>query len=186
MERFGDCDLFDFISESTPLNESIAKNIFHQVVETVYRCQVGGVFHGDIYDENILLDKNTMKVKLIDFGSGNWFKPSRLYCKYKGVSVHAPPEWISTQRFYAESLTVWSLGILLYDLLFGYVPFEKDEEIIQGANGLFWYSILNISSLAKSLVEGCLHPDQAQRFTLKQVQEHPWFGCEGNKSCSEG
>lgn len=74
MERFGTpstCrDLFDFISYFGPLNENIAKFIFQQIVDTVVQVHALGIVHRDIKDENILIDMRTLKVKLIDFGSG--------------------------------------------------------------------------------------------------------------------
>ena len=113
MEMFNSQDLFDYISESGPVGESVAKVIFGQVVETILDCHTKGVFHGDIKDENILMNPETLVVKMIDFGSGQWFHPDQIYSRYEGTRVYAPPEWISFRRFYAESLTVWSLGILL-------------------------------------------------------------------------
>lgn len=63
-------DLFDFISDSGPIKEDLAKYIFLQIVQTVCQVHAAGVVHRDIKDENILIDTRTYKVKLIDFGSG--------------------------------------------------------------------------------------------------------------------
>jgi len=172
MERFNGQDLFDFISEIGTLSEEVARDLFKQVVDTVYRCQERGVLHSDIKDENILIDLDTGMVKLIDFGSG-----ARLHCgiytQYEGTRVYAPPEWISARRFKAGGLTVWSLGILLYDMLCGDIPFETDAEIRRGS--LVWYDHLNLSDSVKSLVARCLHTEQRERMSLYQVREHPWL-----------
>ena len=106
MEMFDGKDLFDYISESDPLGESVARMIFGQIVETVLDIQSKGVLHGDIKDENILINSDTLKVKLIDFGSGNWFNSSHIYNNYEGTIVYPPPVWISSRRLYAESLTL--------------------------------------------------------------------------------
>eukprot|EP00092_Neocalanus_flemingeri_P004164 GFUD01004479.1.p1 GENE.GFUD01004479.1~~GFUD01004479.1.p1 ORF type:complete len:320 (+),score=104.15 GFUD01004479.1:68-1027(+) len=172
MERFNGQDLFDFISKQGTLSEEVARDIFRQVVDTVFSCQERGVLHGDIKDENILIDLDTGRVKLIDFGSGTWLHPGD-YTEYDGTKEYAPPEWVSTRRFRAEGLTVWSLGILLYDMLCGDIPFETDEQIMRGS--LVWYDQLDLSEAVKSLVVSCLHTDQRERMSLHQVREHPWL-----------
>merc|ERR1711956_23069 len=172
MERFNSKDLFDFISEKGALPETMAKDLFRQIVGTVIGCYNKGVMHRDIKDENILIDMNTFKTKLIDFGSGE-FVEDRVYQRFQGTRVYSPPEWINYRLYRPEGLTVWSLGILLYDMVCGDVPFECDAQI-SSAN-LTWFPQLKLSEEVKSLISGCLTVDPEKRLDLTSLAAHPWL-----------
>jgi len=172
MERFHSKDLFDFISEQGALPESLARDLFRQLVETVITCHQRGVMHRDIKDENILIDLNTFKMKLIDFGSGGLIEP-RVYHEFQGTRVYSPPEWINHRVYRPESLTVWSLGILLYDMVCGDVPFECDAEITRAR--LTWFPQLGLSEEVKHLIESCLSVKVEERLSLAMVASHPWL-----------
>ena len=172
MEKFNCQDLFDFINENGPLEEKVAKQIFHQVVDTVTQCHNRGILHRDIKDENILIDLQNLKIKIIDFGSGTYLHNTD-YTDFQGTRVYSPPEWIKYKRYKADGLTVWSLGILLYNMLCGDIPYETDEQILKAA--LVWSSQLNLSQEAKNLIRLCLNPDPESRITLHQVLNHTWI-----------
>ena len=172
MERFNSKDLFDFISEQGPLPENLAKNLFRQVVDIVQQCHAKGVLHRDIKDENLLIDLTSHQIKLIDFGSGTYLHDG-IYTEFEGTRVYSPPEWIKYRRYKADGLTVWSLGILLFDMLCGDVPYETDQQIQQAQ--LLWFPQLRLSHEAKHLVSRCLNPDPEQRISLQQLAIHPWF-----------
>ena len=172
MEKFNCQDLFDFINENGPLEEKVAKQIFHQVVDTVTQCHNRGILHRDIKDENILIDLQNLKIKIIDFGSGTYLHNTD-YTDFQGTRVYSPPEWIKYKRYKADGLTVWSLGILLYNMLCGDIPYETDEQILKAE--LVWSSQLNLSQEAKNLIRLCLNPDPESRITLHQVLNHTWI-----------
>jgi len=175
MERFNSKDMFDFISEQGPLPENLARNLFKQLVDTVITCHQRGIMHRDIKDENILIDLNTFKIKLIDFGSGGFIEP-RIYHEFQGTRVYSPPEWIRDRCYRPEGLTVWSLGITLYDMLCGDVPFECDQEITQAK--LTWFPQLRLSTEAMDLVQACLTINPEDRISLKEIQNHPWLSAK--------
>ena len=172
MERFNSKDLFDFISENGPLGEQLGRKLFRQVVDTVIACHAKGVLHRDIKDENILIDLSTHQLRLIDFGSGTYLRDG-IYTDFEGTRVYSPPEWIRYRRYKAEGLTVWSLGILLYDMLCGDVPYETDQQILEAQ--LVWYPQLNLSTEAKQLIAACLNPNPEQRISLNQLANHSWL-----------
>merc|ERR1712051_392405 len=165
-------DYFDFISEQGPLPEALAKDIFRQLLTTLVSCHQKGVVHRDIKDENILIDLNTFKIKLIDFGSG-CFLEDRVYREFQGTRVYSPPEWVNSRAYRPEGLTVWSLGVLLYDMVCGDVPFECDAQISRAQ--LTWFPQLKLSEEVKSLITGCLKVNTEERLTLSQVTTHPWL-----------
>merc|ERR1712080_265730 len=173
MERVNNCkDLFDFISEKGPLSESLAKRIFHHLLDTVIQCHGRGVIHRDIKDENILIDVATNQIKLIDFGSGAYSK-KEIYTDFDGTRVYSPPEWIKYRRYHADGLTVWSLGILLYDMVCGDIPFETDAQIKLAH--LTFRPELRLSNEVIDIIKRCLTVSQNERITLDQLKQHSWI-----------
>jgi len=173
MERVNNCkDLFDFISEKGPLSEGLTKRLFQQIIDTVVNCHNKGVLHRDIKDENILIDISTNQLKLIDFGSGAYLT-DEIYYAFDGTRVYSPPEWVKFRRYRADGLTVWSLGILLYDMVCGDIPFESDAQIKRAE--LIWRPELRLSHEVKDLISRCLSVSQEQRIKLDEILTHPWM-----------
>lgn len=163
-------DLFDFITEKGALSEELSKELFRKIVTTVISCHQCGVTHRDIKDENLVIDLDTGHLTLIDFGSAAFVK-EELFTDFDGTRVYSPPEWIKKQQYYYEGAAVWSLGILLYDMVCGDIPFERDEDICRAE--LQWRR--DISSSCRHLIQSCLTINMESRITLTALLQHPWM-----------
>jgi serine/threonine protein kinase len=173
-------DLFDYITETGALDEEVARDMFRQIVEIILGLHEAGVVHRDIKDENVLIDTESRRVRLIDFGSGT-FLHDDVYTEFEGTRVYSPPEWIRSRRYKAVPAAIWSLGVLLYDMVCGDIPFERDEQIMKAEIHLR----KPVSAEVEDLIRQCLNVDPASRPSLVDVLAHPWFQQQGDKLAAE-
>ncbi|RMB97244.1 hypothetical protein DUI87_26271 [Hirundo rustica rustica] len=129
LERPERCqDLWHFIRARGFLSEEVARELFRQVLEAVQHCTSCGVLHRDIKPGNILVDLATGQAKLIDFGCGTYLQDTA-YTHFAGTTSYTPPEWTHFGWYYGKPATIWSLGILLHQMVCGEHPFRKGQNI---------------------------------------------------------
>ncbi|XP_056619336.1 uncharacterized protein LOC130433469 isoform X2 [Triplophysa dalaica] len=172
LERPSPCeDVLSFMNHSGgKLDENTAQVILGQATEAAEICCMRGVFHRDIKVENILINPNTMEVKLIDFGCGALFKNSD-YTDFMGTDVYLCPEFFLTGEYYAKPATVYSLGVLLFVMLCG--KFPRIDDLDQIHERRWCKEGLTIECCR--LVEDCLQRNPEKRIQLEEIFEHKWF-----------
>ena len=166
-------DLFDFVEMKKRLCESLARDIFIQVHDAVSYCLSMGIDHRDIKDENILIDTNTHKIKLIDFGSASLYDRTTPYTIGRGTEVFLPPEFFYRGYFYPIDGTTWALGCLVYKMVMGYYPFGSSEEVIAAQP-----RIVRVSPWCRSFIKLCLVREPQERIEYRYLLIHPWFALD--------
>ncbi|KAG0368843.1 hypothetical protein BGZ54_001041 [Gamsiella multidivaricata] len=167
------CDLFECIEHHSKFSESQARIIFKQIVECVEYLNSRGICHRDIKDENVVID-NDFKVKLIDFGSAVIIpRPhGKLFDRFYGTINYASPEILKGEKYRAESAEIWSLGILLYTILYGEVPFNDP---LQAISGPYISPRVQSSPECLHLLNWMLAKSPERRATIEDVVDHPWI-----------
>ena len=123
MEYAGGGDLLQYIKKKKKLSETEAKGIFRQIVFGVGHIHARSVLHRDIKLDNMLLDADHC-VKICDFGVSKILDKSLVIKEQCGTPAYIAPEVVSDQGYQGFYADHWSLGVLLYAMLCGTVPFK--------------------------------------------------------------
>ncbi|XP_056312713.1 serine/threonine-protein kinase pim-2-like [Danio aesculapii] len=154
------------------LNESTTRHIMKQAIHAADLCCQRGIFHRDVKLENLLINKETLEVKLIDFGCADILKKSS-YRTYNGTEAYAPPEYKLKGKYYGKPATVFSLGMVMFTLLCGHFPTHYD--IFQLKYKRYSYIQPRQSKDCCRLLRELLNPYQNERICLSQILSHNWF-----------
>uniref|UniRef100_A0A8C2B6S3 Maternal embryonic leucine zipper kinase n=1 Tax=Cyprinus carpio TaxID=7962 RepID=A0A8C2B6S3_CYPCA len=170
-------ELFDYIIAKDRLSEEETRVFFRQIISALAYVHSQGYAHRDLKPENLLIDEDH-NLKLIDFGlcakpkGGLGFE--LLTCC--GSPAYAAPELIQGKAYIGSEADVWSMGILLYALLCGFLPFDDDNcmvlyrKITRGKySNPHWLSPASIL-----LLNQMMQVDPKRRLTVKQLLDHPW------------
>lgn len=176
-------ELFDYIVAKGRVKEPEACRFFHQILNGVDYCHHQGVIHRDLKPENLLLDEIT-GIKIVDFGLGNLAPNGTLLKTACGSPCYAAPEMIAGKRYHGPGVDMWSLGVILFALVCGYLPFEDAntaklyDKIMNGDYEMPDF----ISKGAADLISKLLCTDPRRRLTADQVRIHPWYASQAVKT----
>jgi serine/threonine protein kinase len=178
MEYAQNGNLYQLIKkEKNGFSEEKAFDYIIQMINAVYYLHSNNIIHRDIKPENILISKDN-KLKLCDFG---WAKELTLENRstFCGTMEYMAPEIVGSEN-YDYSVDIWSLGILLYELLFGHSPFKGNSTnniILNIKSHELNYDENNkkISNSCKDLIQHLLNMNPQKRLKIKDILEHPFI-----------
>uniref|UniRef100_G3WNI4 non-specific serine/threonine protein kinase n=1 Tax=Sarcophilus harrisii TaxID=9305 RepID=G3WNI4_SARHA len=169
-------EIFDYLANHGRLNESEARRKFWQILSAVDYCHSRKIVHRDLKAENLLLDNN-MNIKIADFGFGNFFKSGEPLATWCGSPPYAAPEVFEGQQYEGPQLDIWSMGVVLYVLVCGALPFDGPtlpilrQRVLEGRFRIPYF----MSEECEHLIRRMLVLDPSKRLTIAQIKEHKWM-----------
>ncbi|XP_059391912.1 serine/threonine-protein kinase pim-1-like [Carassius carassius] len=152
------------------LKEETTRQIMWQTAHAANMCHLRGVLHRDVKLDNLLINRETSVVKLIDFGCGDILRRTP-YRSYSGTAMYSPPEYHSRGKYYGGPATVWSLGIVMFTMLCGRFPNDYDLFLLQCKH----WSKPGLSKECCDLLRALLHEKPSRRLGLGRIMSHNWF-----------
>jgi len=185
LEFVGGGELFDKIANEGKLSEGQSRFYFKQLVNGLEHCHNNGICHRDLKPENLLLDTDG-NLKISDFGfstlnigdaDGDGGARAELLHTTCGTPNYVAPEVLGKDGYDGKIADVWSIGVILFVLLAGYLPFDENTMVAlfqKIKNAEFEYPAW-FSAEAKDLISKTLVPDPGSRIKLSEMKLHPWM-----------
>ncbi|XP_023666085.2 NUAK family SNF1-like kinase 1 [Paramormyrops kingsleyae] len=182
MEYASKGELYDYLNERHRLTERETRHFFRQIVSAVHYCHKNGIVHRDLKLENVLLDEN-FNIKIADFGLSNLYHKDKLLQTFCGSPLYASPEIINGRPYRGPEVDSWALGVLLYTLIYGTMPFDGGDHrnlVRQISNGE--YREPAQPSDARGLIRWMLMVNPERRATVEDIAHHWWvnWGCRNS------
>jgi len=168
---------------SVRLTEEKAKEIYHQILDAIHYLHNQNIAHRDIKPENILLkSKDCDIIKITDFGLSRAIGDGSIAKTLCGTALYLAPEVMLGNRTegYGLEVDMWSMGVVLYFMLSGTLPFDESKANIFESVRKAEYDFPSptwdgISEVAKDLIKCLLVVDPTKRYTAAVALNHPWF-----------
>ncbi|XP_059811381.1 serine/threonine-protein kinase MARK2 isoform X3 [Hypanus sabinus] len=176
MEYASGGEVFDYLVAHGRMKEKEARAKFRQIVSAVQYCHQKCIVHRDLKAENLLLDGD-MHIKIADFGFSNEFTLGSKLDTFCGSPPYAAPELFQGKKYDGPEVDVWSLGVILYTLVSGSLPFdgqnlkELRERVLRGKYRIPFYMSTDCENLLKKFL--VLNP--AKRGNLEQIMKDRWM-----------
>ncbi|VDI05414.1 MAP/microtubule affinity-regulating kinase, partial [Mytilus galloprovincialis] len=175
MEYASGGEVFDYLVAHGRMKEKEARAKFRQIVSAVQYCHQKHIVHRDLKAENLLLDGD-MNIKIADFGFSNEFVPGNKLDTFCGSPPYAAPELFQGKKYDGPEVDVWSLGVILYTLVSGSLPFdgqnlkELRERVLRGKYRIPFYMSTDCENLLKKFL--VLNP--TKRASLENIMKDRW------------
>uniref|UniRef100_A0A8C5L6H1 non-specific serine/threonine protein kinase n=1 Tax=Jaculus jaculus TaxID=51337 RepID=A0A8C5L6H1_JACJA len=184
MEYASAGEVFDYLVSHGRMKEKEARAKFRQIVSAVHYCHQKNIVHRDLKAENLLLDAEA-NIKIADFGFSNEFTLGSKLDTFCGSPPYAAPELFQGKKYDGPEVDIWSLGVILYTLVSGSLPFdghnlkELRERVLRGKYRVPFY----MSTDCESILRRFLVLNPAKRCTLEQIMKDKWIniGYEGEE-----
>ncbi|GFV94120.1 hypothetical protein TNCV_2957784 [Trichonephila clavipes] len=176
MEYASGGEVFDYLVAHGRMKEKEARAKFRQIVSAVQYCHQKRIIHRDLKAENLLLD-GEMNIKIADFGFSNEFVPGQKLDTFCGSPPYAAPELFQGKKYDGPEVDVWSLGVILYTLVSGSLPFdganlkELRERVLRGKYRIPFYMSTDCENLLKKFL--VLNP--SKRASLEAIMKDKWM-----------
>ncbi|KJE90477.1 hypothetical protein CAOG_08549 [Capsaspora owczarzaki ATCC 30864] len=176
MEHCGGGEVLDYIVAHEKLNERETRRFARQLVSALDHIHQRGIVHRDMKPENLLLDDH-MNIKLIDFGLSNIFEGKDALRTRCGSFEYSAPELIGAKPYLGPEVDLFTLGVNLYAMLTGVLPFQSDNISVVYALQLQedYYVPPEWSPALKHLIKRLLCPDPKKRASMSELRSHPWL-----------
>ncbi|XP_041850233.1 MAP/microtubule affinity-regulating kinase 4 isoform X6 [Melanotaenia boesemani] len=184
MEYASGGEVFDYLVAHGRMKEKEARAKFRQIVSAVHYCHQKNIVHRDLKAENLLLDADS-NIKIADFGFSNEFTEGSKLDTFCGSPPYAAPELFQGKKYDGPEVDIWSLGVILYTLVSGSLPFdgqnlkELRERVLRGKYRVPFY----MSTDCEGILRRFLVLNPAKRCSLEQIMQDKWIniGYDGDE-----